>query len=261
LLSDKHKSHSFVSLDEIYEVKKELIVKLHSNLEDLSNKCQSMLEESRINLIKSENNMKSAKDNFNVRVKAWIEDFTSRFNGHITTQSVSKENIESILNQTKLQKVRINDLLENPQKNKLVKSFNENVQISDHILGKQGNLSISEVIDGEEIENHFIPKFSVHECILPDINDKTEVGTYFYAEEFQVVRDKFKLGAKIIQNKKSKSVNITLRISKANNRDKQYEIVLQHPKTDKVLGEFILAVEKNKHAENHILHTDVMNSK
>jgi hypothetical protein len=250
-----------VSLDEIYKVKKELVVDLQNSLGDLTNRCQDILEESRTNLIKSENNMRCSKENFKLRVKVWIEDFTSRFSEDIKTQTLSKENTESVLNQTKQQNIKINDLLEYPQKNKLVKSFNETVNISKHILGKQDNLKISDVTDGEDIENHFIPKYTIHDCILPVINEHTEVGTYLYADEFEVVRDKFKLGAKVIQNKKNKSVNISLRISKANNRGKQYEIIMLDLRTNKVIGEYILAVEKNKNAESHILHSDVMNSK
>lgn len=97
--------------------------------------------------------------------------------------------------------------------------------------------------------------------MLKGINKSTPEGLYIYSEEFEVVKDKFKLGAKVVSNKKSKTVNIVVRIAKANNRSKQYEVSLYHKPSNDLIGEFVIGVEKDQPAGNHILHTIPLNAK
>lgn len=97
--------------------------------------------------------------------------------------------------------------------------------------------------------------------MLKGINKSTPEGVYIYSEEFEVVKDKFKLGAKVVNNKKSKTVNIVVRIAKINNRSKQYEVSLYHKPSNDLVGEFVIGVEKDQPAGNHILHTIPMNAK
>ena len=201
LLSDNHKNHSFISLDEIYKIKKDSIMHFQDNLGVLVNKCQNMLESSFQNVRQSKNNLGTSKALFHKWTKAWINEFEAKFTAQLEKQTNSKNSIEELLNETRKQNTNINQLLENPLKNKLIRNFNETVHKIRGVLVKQDNLQVSEVIDGEEIENHFLPKYTLHECAIPLINSETPEGQYLYAPEFVVIKDKFKLGAKVIQNK------------------------------------------------------------
>ena len=205
--------------------------------------------------------MKATKSGFGDRVKAWMDDFTQRFEGQVDTQNKRKEHISSVSEDTKKQKTKVGELLEHPRKSKLVKNFNETVETTKFVLEKKKELKLARVIEGEEIENHFIPSYSTFECSLPKIDKDTEADKSLYGPEFTVLQDKFKLGAKVIQNKKSKSVNVSLRISKPNKREKQYEVLLFSKVENRPLGQYILQSEKDKDTESHILLTEVMNTK
>ena len=261
LLSENHKNHSFVSIDEIYKIKKESIDKWKDDLGVLRKKCQGMLDTSFQNVRSSKSNLKNCKTFFEKVAKQWIGEYEAKFNEQLGKQTGWKDQLECLIEESSRQKMKINELLEHPLKNKLIQNYNETVHSVRGVLVKQDNLTISEVIDGEDIENNFMPKYTSHIWAIPIINEQTPEDQYFYAPEFVVVKDKFKLGARVTQNKKSKSVNISLRISKPNNREKQYDVHLFHPKSGKLMDEFVLNVEKDKQAENHILRTELMNSK
>lgn len=181
---------------------------LQENLGEFSKTCQKLLEESNINLIKSEDNLKSSKETFRQRVTAWEYDFCRRFQSYLDSQTRSKTNIECVLDSTKQQRETIHSLLEHPHKDKLVRRYNDTVEDTTKILVKQEEIKVSEVVDGEAIENHFIPKFITQECVINGVGSHTPEDTYIYADVFDIVKDKFKFGVKVVKDKKSKSVNI-----------------------------------------------------
>lgn len=261
LLSENHRNHTFTSLEDIYEIKKDAIKELRENLVEFDKLCQKLLEESKANISKSDDNLKFILDLFAKRVKTWESDYISRFNNQSEIQSKIKTSIEDLISEIKNQKIKVVDLLEHPHKNKLVKKYFDIVKDTNDILVKQSDVKVCEVIDGEKFENHFIPQYTTKECVLKGITKFTPEGTYIYSDEFEVVKDKFKLGAKVVSNKKSKSLNIVVRVANINNRPKQYEVSLYHKPSNDLVGEFVIGVEKDQPTGNHILHTITMNSK
>lgn len=261
MLGDQHKSHSFTSLEDIYQLKKESIVKLSEDLSDLTKFCQKLLTESNSNIDKSEENLCKTIEQFRERIKLWEEDFRSRFLSHLDSQKEIKAKIEELLVETKNQKLKVIDLLEHPHKEKLVRSFTEIVESTNNVLVKQGDMKVSSVIEGDSLENHFIPKFTTTELKIEGINKDTVENKYFYAPSFHVVKDIFKLGAKVIPNKKQKTVVISLRISKPNLIRKQYEVQLFVKSSMEMLGQYILNCEKDSKDETHILHKVQMNAR
>lgn len=260
LLTDNHKNHSFTSLEDIYKIKKEAIEKLKENLGDLNKYCQKLLTDSNSNIHKSEENLKKERELFQQRVKSWEDDFWNRFQKNLDFQHLSKTEIETLLMTIKDQRIKVNEILEHPHKNKLVKRYTGIVDTTNGVLGKKGNVKMAEIIQGEDIENHFIPSYTVQEWVLPPITNETKDDIYLYADVFKVVKDEFRLGAKIVKNKKLKTVNISLRISKPNQRAKQYEVLLFQKTDMKCLGEYILSLEKDSNAEHHILIKTTLNS-
>mmetsp|Transcript_700 Transcript_700/g.816 ORF Transcript_700/g.816 Transcript_700/m.816 type:complete len:82 (+) Transcript_700:718-963(+) len=77
-------------------------------------------------------------------------------------QTGAKDKLEMLIAEASKQQCSINELLEHPQKNKLIRKYNETIHDIRGILVKQDNLKVSEKIDGEEIDNHFIPKYTSH---------------------------------------------------------------------------------------------------
>jgi hypothetical protein len=61
------------------------------------------------------------------------------------------------------QRIKVNEILEHPHKNKLVKRYTGIVDTTNGVLGKKGNVKMAEIIQGEDIENHFIPSYTVQE--------------------------------------------------------------------------------------------------
>ncbi|CAI2367066.1 unnamed protein product [Moneuplotes crassus] len=156
-------------------------------------------------------------------------------------------------------RIAFQDLLDKDEKTELIRSYNEETHNARGTLVKQDNLQISKIVEGEGIQNHFFPEYIIQECAIPPINNDTPEGQFLYSQEFVVVKDKFKLGAKVFQANNSKKVEISLRIYKPNAREKQYKVLLYHPGSQDLIDEFTLSLDKNKQAENHILMTSTMN--
>ena len=264
LLDEKHKGHTFISLEEIYETRKKSIEKIRDELGEFSVELGNLLEESNSNNEKSQINLRTSKELFSKRVKTWEEDFLKKFDNQYDTQIHSKEDIERVLDEIKSENKNIVELLEYPHQSKLVKCYNDVVDESKNIFTQKENIRVSRVIDGEDIENHFIPPYVTKEWIITGVNNNAPWDSIIYADEFEINKDKFKLGAKIIKNKKSKSVEISLRITKANVRAKKYEsklYVVDSDNQENFIGEFNFDLEPQPPSTNMILHSMTMNSK
>lgn len=260
LLSDNHKNHSFTSLEDIYKIKREAVEILKGNLNDFSKGCQKMLEESNSNIKTSNENLKKSRDLFHQKVKEREEQFWEKFNSLLETETKSKSQIEEFLTVAKNQKIKVIDLLEHPHKEKLVRSHSEVLQETNEVLAKQREAKVAKIIDGDDIQNHFIPQWTTQQWILPVIDNTTEDDGNLNSEEFEVVKDKIRLCAKIIPHKKTKSVQVSLRIETPNAREKQYEVQFYHKNNPLPIGEYVLNIEKETAAESHILHTFQLNS-
>ncbi|CAI2367072.1 unnamed protein product [Moneuplotes crassus] len=260
LLSESHKTHSFVSLEDIFKVKKESILQLQEKLRGLAKQCQNLLDASSKNVGRSKKHLSNLKGQFERCAKDWIDQFEAKFNTQLEAESNCKNSIEELLTEAKAQNIEFQNLLERDDKANLIRSYNEVAHNARGILVKQDNLKVSKVVGGEDIENHFLPKYTAQECAIPSITNETPEDQYLYSQEFVVVKDKFKLGAKVIQEKNTKKVQISLRIYKPNAREKQYQVLLYHPKSGKLMDEFFLYVDKQKQAEKHILTTIAMNN-
>lgn len=264
LLDEKHKGHTFISLEDIYESQKQSVEKIKEEIGGFRVELAKLLEESNSNNDKSQSNFKITKDLFAKRVKTWEEDFAKKFESQYDTQVHSKKEIEKALSEINSLDIKIADLLNFPHKSKLVKDFKSVTESSSGIMSQKDHIRISRIIDGEDIDNHFAPPYVTKECCVSGISNNSPWDAIIYADEFELNKDKFKLGVKLIQNKKSKSVEISLRITKANIRAKSYEsklYLVDSENQENFIGEFNIELEAHPPSTNMILHTMTMNSK
>lgn len=115
---------------------------MRENLGEFDKLCQKLLEESKANISKSDDNLKSILELFTKRVKIWEADYIHRFNGHSEIQNKIKTSIEDLLTEIKNQKLKVVDLLEHPHKNKLVKKYFGIVKDTNDILVKQADVKV-----------------------------------------------------------------------------------------------------------------------
>lgn len=264
LLDEKHKGHNFSSLESIYDARKKSIEKIREELGEFKSDLLKLLEESNSNNERSQINFKASKDLLTKRVKAWEEDFCKKFEVKYDTQIHSKYKIEKALDEIKTQDKNITALLEYPHQSKLVKDFDNILDNSKEIIFQKESIKVSRIIDGEEIENNFIPPYVTKECSITGVNNNSQCDNIIYADEFDLFKDKFKFGIKFFKNKKSKNVEISLRITKANTRAKFYEsklYIVDSDNQENFIGEFNIELEAHPLSTNIILHTMTMNTK
>ena len=199
LLDEKHRGHQFISLEEIYDTRKKWIEDLKNELQKFNGELSNLCDESNSHNTQSQINLKASKEQFSKLVQSWEDEFVKEFENQYAAQVARKCDIEEVLDETKCQTSNVISLLDFPHQSKLVKNFNKVVDECKEVLAKKENIKISRVIDGEEIENQFVPQYIAKECTVSGINDSTPWDTIIYADEFELNKDKFKLGTKIIK--------------------------------------------------------------